>query len=368
MSATERGADPFLILDCGIDEEDGLFEHDFEAPRATLCDAGSLAVLDPGGGVGFHALPPLARAGSSSSRASRPRTCRRQRAERFFATLGRLTEWVGDAPGLVLGRIVCQLINEAAFALGEGVGTADDIDTGMVLGLNHPRGPLAWADAIGLDHVLAVLDGLCEEYREERYRPAPSLRPHALAGRLGRHVGAGFFSTTEGPSRLRRERFDGVHDRRPSFPFPQFLDAHREAVWGFLAASVGPVEADDCFQETWMSALKAYPRLGPARTCAPGCSPSPIARRSTPTGGAPGGGADRGCRGARRCGPPATRPRRGAVGGRARAPPAPARGDPAALRRRPLPRRDRAGRRRSEEATRSALHSGLDNFRKGVQP
>ena len=63
----------------------------------------------------------------------------------------------------------------------------------MVLGLNHPRGPLAWADRIGLDHVLAVLEALCEEYREERYRPAPSLRAHALAGRLGRHVGAGFF-------------------------------------------------------------------------------------------------------------------------------------------------------------------------------
>ena len=83
---------------------------------------------------------------------------------------------VAPAVGGVLERIVCQVINECAFALGEGVGSAQDIDTGMMLGLNYPRGPLAWADEIGLDHVLAVLDGLWEEYREERYRPAPALR------------------------------------------------------------------------------------------------------------------------------------------------------------------------------------------------
>ena len=83
---------------------------------------------------------------------------------------------VAPTAGGVLGRIVCQVINECAFALGEGVGSAQDIDTGMVLGLSYPRGPLAWADAIGLDHVLAVLDGLWEEYREERYRAAPVLR------------------------------------------------------------------------------------------------------------------------------------------------------------------------------------------------
>ena len=79
------------------------------------------------------------------------------------------------APGLVLGRIVCQLVNEACFALGEAVGSEQDIDTGMVLGLNHPRGPLEWGDLIGPGSVLAVLAGLNEEYREERYRPAPAL-------------------------------------------------------------------------------------------------------------------------------------------------------------------------------------------------
>ena len=83
------------------------------------------------------------------------------RAERFFAALGKHVAWVGDAPGLVLGRIVCQVINECAFSLGEGVGSAKDIDTGMVLGLSYPRGPLEWADTIGLDHVLDACSTRC---------------------------------------------------------------------------------------------------------------------------------------------------------------------------------------------------------------
>jgi len=192
------GDEPFLTVDCGsvLLEEELLDDEALSGPRATLCDVGSLAVLDAGGAsVGFHLLPPLAHTRLVElTRIPTTDELAVARTEAFFSSLGLLAEWVADAPGLGLGRIVCQLINEAAFALGEGVGSAADIDTGMVLGLNHPRGPLAWADAIGLDHVLAVLDGLSEEYREERYRPAPALRQHALAGRLGRHVGAGFFT------------------------------------------------------------------------------------------------------------------------------------------------------------------------------
>jgi 3-hydroxybutyryl-CoA dehydrogenase len=160
-----------------------------------LCAKGSLGALDPdGSAVGFHYLPPLQQAGLvelTRGEASSPVAA--ARAERFFGALGKHVEWVGDAPGLVLGRIVCQVINESAFALGEGVGSAQDIDTGMVLGLSHPRGPLEWADTIGLDHVLTVLEALCEEYREERYRPAPTLRRLVRTGRLGRASGAGFF-------------------------------------------------------------------------------------------------------------------------------------------------------------------------------
>jgi 3-hydroxybutyryl-CoA dehydrogenase len=163
--------------------------------RVVLCARGSLGALDPGGSaVGFHVLAPLSGARLvelTRSESSSPVAA--TRAERFFAALGKHVAWVGDAPGLVLGRIVCQVINESAFALGEGVGSARDIDTGMVLGLSHPRGPLEWADAIGLEHVLAVLVALYEEFREERYRPAPALRSLVAAGRLGGATGAGFF-------------------------------------------------------------------------------------------------------------------------------------------------------------------------------
>ncbi len=96
--------------------------------------------------------------------------------EAAFQALGLHTERVKAAPVGVLGRIVCQLINESAFALGEGVGSAEDIDTGMTLGLAHPHGPFAWAREIGPERVLAVLDALWSEYREERYRAAPILR------------------------------------------------------------------------------------------------------------------------------------------------------------------------------------------------
>jgi 3-hydroxybutyryl-CoA dehydrogenase len=102
--------------------------------------------------------------------------------ERAFAGLGLHTARVQPSAVGVLPRIVCQVINECAFALGEGVGSARDIDAGMTLGMNYPRGPLAWADTIGPERVLAVLDALWQEYREERYRPAPALRRYSLTG------------------------------------------------------------------------------------------------------------------------------------------------------------------------------------------
>jgi len=163
----------FLLVECGPPEDDAPPLQG--APRALLCAEGALAALDAGGtAVGFHALPPaglveLTRTPGTSAVAA-------QRAEAFFGSLGLPTAWVGDAPGLVLGRIVAQLVNECAFAIGEGVGTAADLDLGTRLALNYPRGPLEWADAMGLDHVVMILDGLREEYGEERYRAAPLLR------------------------------------------------------------------------------------------------------------------------------------------------------------------------------------------------
>src|SRR5206468_12906247 len=121
---------------------------------AIWCGPGSLAALDPAGGaVGFHALPPLQEVGLIElTRGPDSSQAAAEAAEQFFATLGKFTIWTADAPGLVLGRIVCQVINECVFALGEGVGSAQDIDAGMIHGLSYPRGPLAWADEIGLDH------------------------------------------------------------------------------------------------------------------------------------------------------------------------------------------------------------------------
>ncbi len=191
VAVASSGEVPSLIVDVDGDEEplEG-------GPRVISCAAGSLAALDAGGSaVGFHALPPfsesrlvelVAGVDSASSAANA--------AQSFFRALGKHVEWVGDCPGLVLGRIVAQLVNEAAFALVERVGSAEDIDAGFVDGLNYPRGALAWGDMIGLDHVLAVLDGLYEERHEERYRAAPLLRELVWTGRLGRPTGEGFFS------------------------------------------------------------------------------------------------------------------------------------------------------------------------------
>jgi 3-hydroxybutyryl-CoA dehydrogenase len=99
--------------------------------------------------------------------------------ERAFEGLGLHTARVAPSPVGVLPRIVCQVVNECAFALGEGVGSAQDIDAGMTLGMNYPRGPLAWADALGRELVAATLGALWEAYREERYRLAPVLRRSA---------------------------------------------------------------------------------------------------------------------------------------------------------------------------------------------
>ncbi|MGI8623526.1 MAG: 3-hydroxyacyl-CoA dehydrogenase NAD-binding domain-containing protein [Solirubrobacteraceae bacterium] len=163
-----------LIVDCGATDGEPPVQG---GHHVRLCDAAPLAALDPGGAsAGFFALAPFETCGLVEL-TRRPTTSAAAAgaAERFFASLARRVEWVGDAPGLVLGRIVCQLVNEACFALGEGVGSADDIDAGMTLGLNHPRGPLEWADAIDPAEVLVVVAGLHAELGDDRYRPAPAL-------------------------------------------------------------------------------------------------------------------------------------------------------------------------------------------------
>jgi 3-hydroxybutyryl-CoA dehydrogenase len=176
-----EGGPAELVVDAGIHPEPS---PPGGAPLVALCAARSLAVRGEPGAVGFHLLPPLdsAKLVELTRLPSTPAFAA-EAAEAFFASLGFVCEWVDDAPGLVLGRIVCQLVNEAAFAITEGVGSPEDVDTGLTLGLSHPRGPVEWSEAIGLDHVLAVLDGLWEERREERYRAAPLLRRQIALGR-----------------------------------------------------------------------------------------------------------------------------------------------------------------------------------------
>jgi len=160
---------PWLALVC-----DG--GQSWNPPRARLLHAGSLHAGDPKA-AGFHVLPPLAGA-KLIEVTSTPHTdpIALERLGRFIAALGRYAEPVADAPGLVLGRIVAQLINEAGFLIGEGNGSAGDVDAGLTLGLNHPRGPVAWSHAVGLTHVVGLLDALQRELGEERYRVAPLLR------------------------------------------------------------------------------------------------------------------------------------------------------------------------------------------------
>lgn len=101
---------------------------------------------------------------------------------------------VRNSPGFVVNRILCPMINEAIFVLQEGLASAEDIDAGMRLGCNHPIGPLALADMIGLDTMLAVMQVFYEGFNDPKYRPAPLLKEMVSAGRLGRKTGRGFYS------------------------------------------------------------------------------------------------------------------------------------------------------------------------------
>jgi 3-hydroxybutyryl-CoA dehydrogenase len=114
-------------------------------------------------------------------------------AEGFVKAIGKTPISVKNSPGFVVNRILCPMINEAIFVLQEGLATAEEIDDGMRLGCNHPIGPLALADLVGLDTLLAVMRVFYEGFNDPKYRPATLLVEMVAAGYLGRKAGRGFY-------------------------------------------------------------------------------------------------------------------------------------------------------------------------------
>ncbi|PSO14139.1 3-hydroxybutyryl-CoA dehydrogenase [Bradyrhizobium sp. MOS003] len=112
----------------------------------------------------------------------------------FAKRVGKVAITAKNSPGFAVNRILCPMINEAIFALQEGIATAEEIDAGMKLGCNHPIGPLALADLVGLDTMLSVMEVFYKGFNDPKYRPAPLLREMVDAGHLGRKTGQGFYA------------------------------------------------------------------------------------------------------------------------------------------------------------------------------
>jgi len=209
-----RGAVPFaelkscdIVIECAPEDlavKQGLFEaldpilgdNSLIATNTSSLSVTKLAatVSRPGHFIGMHFFNPVPAMKlvevvkgfrTSSDTVARVRT--------FAEALGKLPIEVKDAPGFVVNRVLFPMINEAAFALGEGVADAAGIDECMKGGCNHPMGPLALADLVGLDVVHAILESLYREYGNPRYAPSLEIKKRVETGWLGRKTGRGFY-------------------------------------------------------------------------------------------------------------------------------------------------------------------------------
>ena len=152
------------------------------------------ATRRPGQVVGMHFMNPVPVMGHVELiRGLQTSDATMERTRELATALGKIAVESNDTPGFIANRVLMPMINEAVFALSEGVGTADAIDA-MMRGLNFPMGPLALADLIGLDVCLAILEVMQRDLGDPKYRPAPMLRRYVQAGWLGRKSGRGFFT------------------------------------------------------------------------------------------------------------------------------------------------------------------------------
>jgi len=181
----------FREADSVLPEEAILASNTSSIPIASLAAATSR----PDKVIGMHffnPVPVMALVEVVSTKETSAET--RAAVVKLAQELGKTPAEANDFPGFVSNRILLPFINEAVWALHDGVADPEAIDTIAKLGFNHPMGPLALADLIGLDTCVAILEVLRDGLRDERYEPCPLLREHVAAGRLGRKSGAGFYS------------------------------------------------------------------------------------------------------------------------------------------------------------------------------
>jgi len=198
-------ADADLVVESAVEKRD--LKKELFLKLDELCgentilatNTSSLSITDIGAGlkhqvVGMHFFNPvhaMALVEVIAGMATSKETV--EKIKEISLALGKTPVEVNEAPGFVVNRILIPMINEGIFVLSEGVATAEDIDTSMRLGANHPIGPLALADLIGNDVVLNIMRILHEETGDDKYRPAPLLVKMVRAGLLGRKTGKGFF-------------------------------------------------------------------------------------------------------------------------------------------------------------------------------